>query len=338
MSVDATLKEIASQKIAPLYFLYGEEDYFLDKVADALDTEGVVLQAHERDFNREVLMGPETTSSTILNACQSFPVMAQRRMVILKEAHRMNKKEWERLGPYLSKPVPSTVLVILHKDRKLPVGKKIADAMKKHGRVVESKRMYERDVINWVQGYLQSSGLSFDKGLPAILVTNLGTNPGLIENELEKIYLYLKATKQTTLTNEFVYSMINVDKEFNAFELVNALAKKQNYRSHMIIDRLTQNTKINPPVLILNAIYRLFHSVALVHRFQLRDPNSIKHQLRVNYFQAQDYQAASNNFNIARTYRNISLVQRADLMVKGQIRTQMGQAHIMKTLVMDLLA
>lgn len=338
MSVAATLTEIANQKIAPLYFLYGQEDYFLDKIYDALDAEGVVLQPHERDFNRQVLMGPETNASAILNACQSFPVMAQRRMVILKEAHRMNKKEWERLGPYLTKPVPSTVLVVLHKDRRLPVGKKISDAMKKQGRVVESKKMYERDVINWVQSYLQQSGLSFDKGLPAILVTNLGTNPGLIENELEKIFLYLKATKKSAISNEFVYSMINVDKEFNAFELVNALAKNQSYRSHMIIDRLTQNTKINPPVLILNAIYRLFHSVALVHRFQLRDPNSIKNQLKVNYFQAQDYQTASRNFNIARTYRNISLIQRADLMVKGQIRTQMDPAHIMKTLVMNLLA
>lgn len=337
MSVDTTLREISQQKIAPIYLLFGEEDYFLDKVAEALDADGVVLHPHERDFNRQVLLGPETTTSAILNACQSFPVMAQRRLVILKEAHRMNKKEWEKLGPYLKQPVPSTVLVLLHKDRKSPVGKKLSEAILTNGRIVESRRMYERDVIQWTNGYLQQSGLSFDKGLPTILVTNLGTNPGLIENELEKMFLYLKATKQTALTNDFVYSMINVDKEFNSFELVNALAKKQGYRSHMIIDRLTQNTKINPPVLILNAIYRLFHSVALVHRFQLRDPNSIKHQLKVNYYQAQDYQSAAGHYNLAKTYRNISLIQQADLKVKGQIRTQMSQSHILKTLVMELL-
>ncbi len=338
MNHESILKEIQEQQIVPLYFLYGDEGYFLDKVAQRLDEDGVVVQAHERDFNREVFIGPETTAGAILNACQSFPVMAQRRLVILKEAHRMNRNEWEHLIPYFHQPVPSTVLVILYKDRKLPFGKKGKEGFQNHGRMLESRRMYDRDMIKWVHNALATSGFSFDKDLPVILVTNLGTNPGLIENELDKITLYLKATRQTNISKDFVYSMINVDKDFNAFELSNSLAKHEVYRSHLIIDRLTQNPKINPPVMVLGALFRLFHSIALVHRFQLRDPNSIKHQLGVNFFQAQDYLNGSRHYHVQRTYRNIRLIKDADLAVKGQIPTKMGADHILKTLVMKLLA
>ncbi|MDP5170330.1 MAG: DNA polymerase III subunit delta [Bacteroidia bacterium] len=337
MTVDAILKEIKSGKFLPLYLLYGEEDYFLDKIVEAIDADGAALKGFERDFNREVVLGPETNASAVLNACQSFPVMAQRRLIMIKEAHRMNKKEWDRLIPYFKKPVPSTTLVILSKDKKAPFGKAGMDAINANGRIVESKKLYDRDVVSWVDTALAASGLSYDRGLPALLVTNLGTNLGLIEQELEKMFLYLKATKQTALTNEFVYSMINVDKEFNAFELVGAIAQKQNYKAHMIVDRLTQNTKINPSVLTINAIYRLFHSIALVHRFQLKDPNSIKAQLKANYYQALDYQAGSRNYNLARTYRNIGYIQEADLMIKGQVATNMGEDHILKTLVWRIL-
>ncbi len=337
MSVDALTKEIQSGKILPVYVLYGEEDYLLDKIVHLIDTEGVVLQKSERDFNRQVLFGPETQASAVLNSCQSFPVMATRRLVILKEAHRMNKKEYDRLIPYLQRPVPSTVLVIVHKDKKAPFGKAGMEAATKHGRVLESKKLYERDVVAWTQSVLAASGIQYDQQLPSLLVTNLGTNLGLIENELEKMLLYLKATGQQQLSTDFMYSMINVDKEFNAFELVSALAQHQSYKAHMIIDRLTQNTKINPPILTINAMYRLFHSVALVHRFQLKDPNAIRTQLKANYYQALDYQAGSRHYNLARTYRNIGLIQEADLLLKGIKYTQMGEDHVLKTLVWKIL-
>lgn len=337
MLIEGLIKDIRAQKFKPLYLLYGEESYFLDKVVEAIDADGAVLQGYERDFNRQVLYGPETTASALLNACQSFPVMATRRLVILKEGHRMAKKEWEKLASYLKQPVPSTILVLLIKDKALPFGKAVLEAVKANGAVLESKKLYDRDVIAWVQDTLTQSGFSFDKNLPTILVTNLGTNVGLIENELDKLFLYLKATKQTSLSNEFVFSMVNIDKDFNAFELGNALANRQSYRAHLIVDRLTQNTRINPPVMTISALFRLFHMIAMVHRFQLKDANSIKNQLGANYFQAQDYQAGSKNYSLAITYRNLGYIQEADLMLKGLINTRMGDAHILKTLVWKML-
>lgn len=263
--------------------------------------------------------------------------MAERRLVILKEAHRMNKSELEKLTPYLKQPVPSTVLVLAFKDRKAGLPRAAVTAAGKNGVNLHAKRLYERDVQRWTEVLLQASGLPFDKEIPLILLTNLGTNLPLIENELEKMLIYLKATKQTRLSKEFVYEIINVDKEFNSFELVGALSKREAYRAHLIIDQLTQNTKLNPPVLVISTLFRFFDQVARVHRFQLRDPNAIKNQLGANYFQALDYLEGSKRYSLGHTYRNIGFIQDADLRIKGQIPSHMDDRHLLKSLVWRLL-
>ncbi|MEM7367568.1 MAG: DNA polymerase III subunit delta [Bacteroidota bacterium] len=331
------LQKIQAKEFAPLYYLHGEEGYFIDKIVAALDEDGAVLTASEAAFNRELFYGPESKASAVLNACQSFPVMANRRLILLKEAHRMAKAEIEKLVAYVKRPVPSSVLVLVFKDRRTGLPKAAVDALKKKGVNFHAKKLYERDIQQWIEGYLKDSGFSVEAGIAAILVEHLGTNLNLIENELEKMFIQLRASKQTSLSKAFVFRMIDIDKEFNVFELIRALAEKKIYKSHLIIDRMSQNTKINPPTLIVGGLFRFFHQIALVHRNQLRDPNSIKHQLGVNYFQARDYATASQRYNKAQVYRNIGFLQEADLMIKGQIPSLMDQRHMLKTLVWKLL-
>ena len=331
------IQQIHAKQFVPVYYLHGEEGYFIDKIVGALDADGAVLSASEAAFNREVFYGPETKTSAILNACQSFPVMANRRLILLKEAHRMAKPEVEKLIPYLKNPVPSSVLVVIFKDRKTGLPKAGVEAIKKYGVNYHARKLYERDIQQWVQGYLKDSGFQVESGIAAILVEHLGTNLNLIENELEKMFIQLRANKETSLSKEFVFRMIDIDKEFNVFELIRALCERKMYRSHMIVDRLSQNTKINPPTLVVGGLFRFFHQVAMVHRNKLRDPNSIKHALGVNYFQAKDYATASQRYSVAQVYRNIGFLQEADLLLKGQIPSLMDQRHIMKTLVWKLL-
>lgn len=330
-------KEIQSGKFAPVYYLHGEEAFLIDKLFHLLEQEGAVLQAHEADFNRELFYGPETQASQIINACRSFPVMAPRRLVLVKEAHRMNNKELEKLTPYLKQPVPSTVLVMLFKDRRSGLPKAAAAAVKKTGVDFHAKKLYDRDVQQWADLLIQEKGLDYDRDIPALLVSNLGLNLNLIENELDKMFIYLRATQQPKLTRDFVFQMINVDKDFNAFELVSALAQRQSQRCHLIIDRLTQNPKVNPPTLIVGALFRFFHHLALVHRHQLKDPNSAKHQLGLNYFQARDCIAATRHYPVAKVYRNLGFIEDTDQRLKGMVPTQMNEAHTLKTLVWRLL-
>lgn len=330
-------QQITAGKLAPIYYLHGQEGYFIDKLVKLLETDGVVLQAGEAAFNRAILYGPETNARAIVNECRSFPVMANHRLVVVKEAHRLAKAEVDKLGGYLQQPVPSTVLVLAFKDRKGGFPKKAVDAMDKRAVNFHAKKLYDRDVQQFVESLLQESGMEVEPGIAQILVANLGLNLGLIENELEKMLIYLKATQQTKLTKAFVYEMINVDKEFNVFELIGALSEKQAFKAHMIIDRLTQNTKINPPTVVVSNLFRFYHYVALVHRHKLRDPNSVKHQFGVNYFQAKDYIAAASRYPLKQVYANLGYIEHTDRQLKGLVTSYMDDRHLLKTLVWRLL-
>ncbi|WNJ21039.1 DNA polymerase III subunit delta [Pontibacter sp. G13] len=338
MTANQLIQSIQQGQLAPVYYLHGAEDYFIDKIAQALMADGAVLHPHEVDFNREVFVGPETKASQVINACRSFPVMAQRRLVVIKEAHRMPKPEMEKVGAYLQQPVPSTVLVLLFKDPRAALGKKVVAGLTQAGGIdFHAKRMYDRDVVQWVDGFIRDSGFDAEPGIGNILVTNLGTNLGLIENELEKIFINLRIIKQTHLSKEFLFEMINIDKDFNVFELIGAISKRNAPRAHMIADRLTRNPKINPPTLMVSALYQFFHQVAMVHQLKFKDPNSIKNGMKVNYYQAQDYLAGAKTYPKAIVYRNIGFLEHADLQLKGQIQTSMEAPHIIKTLVWRIM-
>jgi DNA polymerase-3 subunit delta len=329
--------QIEKKQFAPVYYLHGEESYFLDQIAGLLDK--AVLQPHETSFNKEVFVGAEAKASSVINACRSFPMMAERRLVILKEAHRMAKPEMEKVAKYLEEPVPTTVLVVVAKGIKGGAGKASLKKMKAKGGIeFLSKKMWDRDVKNWLVGHIKEQGFTASHDIPEILVTNLGTNLGHLSNELEKMFLYLRANGQNQLNKDFVFDQINVDKDFNVFELIQALSTRNVKRSHLIIDQMTKNSKINPPVLIVGGLYRFFHTIALVYGEKVSDPNTAKTKLGLNYSQARDALHGKQNFPLAVVYRNIGFVQEADLMVKGQISTQMDADHILKTLVWKLLA
>lgn len=328
-------KHIKTGEFKPIYYLHGEESYFIDKIVNLLNES--VLTETEAAFNKRIFFGPDTTASAIVSECRSFPVMATRRLVIVKEAHRLPKPEIEKLKGYMDQPVGSTVLVLAFKDKRVGLPKKAATAAGKHGVDFHAKKMYERDVQIWTENTLKDSGVEVEPGIGAILVANLGLNISLIENELEKMFIYLKATKQSMLKKELVYEMINVDKAFNVFELIKAIGERKHYQAHMIIDRLTQNTKINPAVLIVSNLYTYFHNLALVINLKLTDVNAIKSQLNVHFYAAKDYASARRHFSLPKVYQNLNSLRKADLMVKGQIPTNMDQRHILKTLVLELL-
>ena len=327
--------DISKNDIKPLYFLGGEESFFIDSLMKELDQH--VLTPAEEAFNKTLLYGGEFQLAQLIQTCRSFPVMANRRLVLVKEAQKIPKADWAKLEAYWKNPVPSTVLALACKVKNLPVGKAAIKNIQQHGVFFHAKKMYDRDVLAWLTDYLKETGLQFDTKVPGILVTNLGTNVPLIVNELNKILVYLKATKQDSIKEDFVYEMINVDKEFNVFELIGAISTRNKSKSHMIIDRLTQNTKLNPPILIISALYRFFYNVSLVWDYQLRDPNAVKNQLGVTYYAAKDYLMAKTKFPRPQVMKNLLHIKEADASIKGFHPSNMGDDHILKTLVFRLL-
>lgn len=336
-SFSALKKQIENGQFAPVYYLHGPESWFIDTLAHAVEKHA--LQPSEEAFNKEVLFGADTTANAVLTTCRNFPMMASRRLVILKEAHRFSKQEWEKLAKYFTQPVATTVLVIVHKSEKGGAGKKAITTLEKNGGVVfHSKKLYERDIKAWLSTYIQTKGIQADPQVPDILVTNLGTSVGHVINELEKILIPLKAQGQTHLTKEIVFEAIDIDKDFNVFELIAALGTRQVHQCHLIVNQLTQNSKTNPPVLIVGGLFRYFDQIAKVYASGLNDANTIKKNLGMNFFQARDALNGRRNYSLGAVYRNITFIQEADLQIKGQIRSQMNTEHILKTLVWKLLS
>jgi DNA polymerase-3 subunit delta len=336
MTFAEIIQEVQAQKFAPVYYFHGEETWFLDKLSAAVERNA--LSESETAFNKEVFYGAEAQAHQVLNACQSFPMMAARRLVMVKEAQKMGKPELEKLKGYLQKPVPTTVLVLVFKGKNAGLPKAAAQGAAQNGIAYQAKKMYERDVRKWTADHIKASGFTTESGIPDILVDNLGLNIHLIENELEKMFIHLRAEKSEKLGRDLVFETINIDKEFNIFELRSAISARNVQRAHLIMDRLTRNTKTNPSILTLGNLFRFFENLMTVFALKLADPNAIKEKLGVNWYEAQDYKAARDRYHKGKVKQILSDLMEADLMLKGMIPTLMDERHIMKTLVWKILS
>lgn len=336
MTFEDIIYGIKQKQFNNIYYLFGEETYFTDKIAQLLDT--TVLDETERDFNRDVLYGTDIQAGHILNACKSFPLMANHRLVIIREAQNMDAKDWDKMLLYFQKPSPTTILVIAFKGKNKSLSKAAIKAIQENkGVMLESKKMYEKDVAKWVGSHILSAGYEPEHGLAEIITSYLGTNLHLIEKELDKVFIYLSAFKEKKITKALVYEMMNIDKEFNVFELNKSLSIRDNARSHFIIHRLTANTKTNPSILTISSLFRFFSDVASAYSYKVADVKAIQEKFKTNWYAAQDIASARQKYPLLKVYQNILHIQEADLMLKGILATDQEEEEIMKTLVWKIL-
>lgn len=189
MEFEKLKKDIEAQKFAPIYYLGGTEPYYVDKLSRLLEEK--VLGPGEDAFNKSVMYGADTKAPRLLGELRSFPMMANRRLVMLKEAQALNKGEWDSLQPYLDNPVSSTIFVMTFKGKELDARTKTYKSIEKNGVVFKSKALYDNQVPAWIHDYCSSKGYQLAPEAQRILATYLGTNLALIESELEKIFLYM---------------------------------------------------------------------------------------------------------------------------------------------------
>lgn len=334
MEFEVLKREIQAGKFAPLYYFFGEESYFLDKLTGLLESK--VLNPGEETFNKAVIYGNEAKAGRLMGELRSFPMMAEHRLVLLKEAQQMNKAELEKLVPYLKQPLQSTVFVIVFKGKKMDGRSKAFKAIKENGVIFESKSLYENQVSNWIGKFLKERDYTLEPSALQVLVAYLGNNLSLIESELEKIFIYLgPETKHIPLP--VVYEMINVDKDFNVFELINALGVRDHSKSHFIINQMMKNVKDHPPILVVFQLFKFYQRLALLQSKKLARVDDIGRFLRIHKFIAGQYATALRNYNARDLQRNLVAVLEADLFLKGVHSTHMSGEHVMKTLVYKLL-
>lgn len=330
MSVEKIISDWKKKVFRPVYWLEGEEEYFIDKAMDY--AEHHILSESEASFNLSIFYGKDANWADVMNACRRYPMFAERQVVLLKEAQQM--KDVEKLEPYMENPLVSTILVVSYKDKKLDARKKFSKTVKENGVVLTTKKLYDRDLPNWTQELVQARGLTITpKGL-ALIVDHIGNDLSRIENEVRKITVNLG--KRTTINEDDIEEYIGVSKEFNVFELQAALAAKDLSRAVRIIQYFESNPKAAPIQLILPSLYSFFSKVFMVFGSP-GDEKTVAANLGISPFFVKDYMLAARNYGFQGAERVLILLHHYNLKSIGVGSGSAGDGSLMKELLLKMI-
>ena len=326
------LKDIKAKNYKPIYFLMGEESFFIDAISDYIQSN--VLEEHERDFNQTVLYGKDTNVDTIIGTAKRFPMMAEHQVVIVKEAQELSRTI-ENLTEYAANPLPSTLLVICYKYKSLDKRKKLIKTIAKTGLIFESKKLYENKVGDWISKIMSSRGYAMDPKAIQMLVEFLGTDLSKINNELKKLQLILP--KGTSITPELVEQNIGISKDFNIFELNKALGNKDKIKAHKIGNYFVQNPKEKPLIVTIALLFSHFSKVMQYHGLTDKSDKNAASKLKVSPYFVKDYALAARNYPMKKVSYIIEKIRAADIKSKGVGATPLSQNDILKELLVQIL-
>ncbi len=330
MNVEKIISDWKKKNFKPLYWLEGEEEYFIDKAVDY--AEHFILNESEASFNLTVFYGKDANWADVVNACSRYPMFAERQVVLLKEAQQM--KDIEKLESYIENPLSSTVFVVSYKEKKLDARKKFTKLVKEKGVLVTTKKMYERELPQWSQEMLQSKGLSITpKGL-ALLIDHIGNDLVRIENEIDKLSVNLG--KRTTITEDDIELYIGVSKEYNVFELQSALAAKDLAKSIRIIQYFEANPKAGPIQLVLPSLYSFFSKVFMVFGAGTNDEKSVAAAIGINPYFIKDYIQAAKLYSYPGVEKALLLLHSYNLKSVGVGSLGTEDASLLKELVVKM--
>lgn len=326
------VNDIRKGIIKPIYFLFGEEAYFIDKISDYIGNK--ILTEEEKGFNQMVLYGKDVSIEDIVGNAKRYPMMAERQVVIIKEAQHLSRNI-ERLTSYVENPQETTVLVICYKYKKLDKRKALYKAIKKGGVVFESKKLYENQVTEWLRKTLLSSGYSISHKAAILLVEFLGTDLSRINNELSKLKLVLP--EKSEITPQDIEEHIGISKDYNNFELKKAIGERNVVKATKIITYFAQNPKDNPFVLTVTLLNSFFTQLLQYHGLTDHSPKSVASALRINPYFVGEFQTAARNYPMKKVSEIISYLRELDLKGKGVGATNVNQADLLKELLVKIL-
>ncbi len=332
MSVEKIIADWKKGAFKPVYWLEGEEDYFIDKVVDY--AEHHILNESEASFNLTVFYGKDASWPDVINACRRYPMFAERQVVLLKEAQQM--RDAEKLESYVENPLASTVFVVSYKEKKLDARKKFAKLIKEKGVLLTTKKMYENQLPEWTQELLQSKGLTISQKGLSLLVDHIGNDLTRIENEIDKISVNLG--KRTNITEDDIEKYIGVSKDFNVFELQTALASKDLAASIRIIQYFEANPKAAPIQLILPSLYSFFSKVFMVFGAGTSDDKTIAANIGVNPYFIRDYVKAAKLYTYPGVEKALLLLHHYNLKAVGVGNTGTEDASLLKEMVVKMMS
>ncbi len=331
--VKQIVSDINSGNIKPIYFLMGEEPYYIDRISEFIDKN--VLAEEEKGFNQMVLYGRDVTIEDVVGNAKRFPMMAERQVVIVKEAQDLSRTI-EKLADYAENPQPSTVLVVCYKYKKIDKRKKLYKTVAKNGIIYESKKLYENQVADWIRRVLAGAKYNIEPKAAQMLVEFLGTDLSKINNELEKLKLVVPENSQITANQ--IEENIGISKEFNNFELRKAVGNRDVVKAHRIINYFAQNPKDNPLVVTISLLYSFFSQVLQYHGVSDKSQRNVAAILKVNPYFVKDYAEAAHNYPMKKVSRIITLLREADVKSKGVGAANLPQGDILKELLVKIMS
>ncbi len=335
MTFEEILRDIRDKKFAPIYFLHGEEPFFIDKIEEAVEANA--LSEAEKSFNQTVLYGKEVDYLALLDSLRRYPMMSERQVVIVREAQEM--KSLAELAGYVENPMQSTVLVVCHKHKKVDLRTKLGKVLQgKNAVLFESKKLYDNQVADWIAGFCKTKKLGIEPQAAALLAEYLGTDLAKIANELDKLALNLPAG--TAVTPAHVQEFVGISKDYNVFELQKAFAMRDLPKIARIQQYFASNIRKNPLIVTISSLYAYFSKVFMLHSLKgSSDAEMVKTlELRSDWF-LKEYKIAASNYSPTQTAQVISLLKEYDLRSKGvdTDTTNTGEEELMKELFWKIL-
>ena len=331
MNFTQILTDLKNKKYYPIYFLYGEEAYFIDVISDYIENN--VLDDNQKEFDQTIIYGKDADIAMVVGHAKRFPMLGDKHVVIIKEAQEL--KKIDDLLAYVNQPLESTILVFCYKYAKLDQRKQLAKSLNKIAVLFESKKLYDYQISDWISKQLNNRGYSIEPKAALLMTEFLGTDLSKITNEIKKLSINL--SKGTKITAMHVEQNIGISKDFNVFELQNALAKKDILKSNQIINYFASNQKDNPMVKVVSMLFGFFNKILIYHYLNGKDDGSIAKAMGVPVFFLKDFKIASKNYNKSKLARIISSLREYDLKAKGVGNVTATDGELMKELIFKIL-
>ena len=328
LTCDDILKELRAKQYRPIYYLMGEESYYIDLIADYITDN--VLNETEKEFNLTVVYGADVDVATIINAAKRYPMMSEHQVVVVKEAQAIRNMD-------LQKPLLSTILVICHKHGTLDRRKKLAAEIDKVGVLFESKKIKDAQLPAFISSYMKRKGVDMEPKATAMLADFVGSDLSRLTGELEKLIITLP-TGQRRVTPEQIEKNIGISKDYNNFELRSALVEKDILKANKIIKYFEENPKTNPIQMTLSLLFSFYSNLMLAYYAPDKSEQGIASMLGLKTpWQAKDYLAAMRKYSGVKTMQIVGEIRYADAKSKGVKNSSMTDGDILRELVFNIL-
>lgn len=333
VTFETIMADLKARRYAPVYYLMGEEPYFIDRITDTISTE--VLTEEERDFNYLVFYGADTTAAAVADAARRYPMMAERMVVIVREAQRLS--DLTAIERYLEHPQPSTILVLCHKGGTLDRRKSICGAIERVGALFESKRLRERDMFTFLERYLTERGIAIDPKSEQLIIDSIGTDILRLVSELDKVAIAMGESKR--ITPEVVERHIGISKDFNTFELRAAIVEKDVVKANRIVKYFNDNPKAGSLYATMPLLFSYFQNLLIAYYCPQRNvPEKLAEWLELrNAWAAKDYVTGMHNYTGRRVVDILAKLREVDARSKGIDNPSTPSEELFRELIFFIL-